>query len=92
MKPQIKIEFPKAVHVVAWSSPRISYRIIAKNGETLLACSQGFERESGLRKNIASLSDLFLDRLAFQSAVEIKIYWVNNAKSKTIINVTSITV
>lgn len=89
MKPQIKIEQPKGVHILAWSSPRISYRIIAKNGETLLACSQGFERESGLRKNLYALSDLFL---MGQSAVEIKIYWVKNRASKTILKVSTITV
>lgn len=90
MKPQIKIEFPKAVHVLAWYEPKISYRIKnGENGKTLLSCNQGFERIAGLRKNLAALSDLFLEG---QSAVEIKIYWVKNRGSKTILKVSTITV
>lgn len=87
--PSIKITAPKSVHIIAWLNPKINYRIVGKNGETLLACQQGFERMSGLNKNLRAVAFLFQGEY-FPATV--KIYWVLNRSSKKIIEISEVTV
>lgn len=83
-QPQIKIAPPKSVHIIAWSKPKISYRIQTAKGEPLVSCNQGFERMAGFVKNLQAVASLFP---AMGSLLrEIPIYWVANRNSKKIIS------
>lgn len=69
--------------LIAWhTNGKISYRIIAENGKTLINSNQGFVRKSGLIKNIRAVADFFAPDYGIAA---ITIHWTKTSRSKVII-------
>lgn len=68
---------------------KLNYHIRSYNGKILAGSNQGHDNMQGLKKNIAAVSDLFLDG---KESIDIELHFVASPRSKTIIKTITITV
>lgn len=69
-------------YVHLWTSPKINYRLVGKNGETLYATQQNFERINGVKRNLQAILAALNYQDSFKASFDVAVKFYRNRKSK----------
>lgn len=69
--------------VYGWKKPKINYRLVGRNGETLYGTLQGFETPAGMKKNLIAVATALCEPSVLTKRIEVR--WLKDRKSKIVI-------
>lgn len=75
----------RSAYIRAWKQPKLQYRMVGKNGETLYNPGQGFENVGGMKKNAKAILEAFTQGHLIEISGMIDVKWYDSRRSKTVV-------